>query len=66
MLDSYYSSNNINNSYVGAVPPPEILYPVVKTLFELYGPLKCSRTGRPLFDNEAWKQSKNGLSSIHE
>ena len=35
-------------------------------MFETYGPLKCARTGRPLFDNEAWKQSKNVLSSIHE
>lgn len=28
--------------------------------------MKCARTGRPLFDNEAWKQSKNVLKSIHE
>ncbi|KAG2224491.1 hypothetical protein INT45_010557, partial [Circinella minor] len=48
------------------IPPPEKLYPKVKQLFEIYGPLKCARTGRSLFDNEAWKQSKNILKSIHE
>jgi hypothetical protein len=46
------------------IPPAEELYPVVKNLFTLYGPLKCKKTGKPLFDNEAWKQSKSVLKTI--
>ena len=56
----------VRNVFLGTIPPPEKLYPKVKQLFEIYGPLKCARTGRSLFDNEAWKQSKNILKSIHE
>ncbi|KAG2216993.1 hypothetical protein INT45_003031, partial [Circinella minor] len=47
------------------VPPPEELYPLIKKLFETYGPLRCARTGRPLFDFENWRQAKNVLSTIH-
>ncbi|KAI7855375.1 hypothetical protein BDC45DRAFT_90850 [Circinella umbellata] len=47
------------------VPPPEELYPLIKKLFETYGPLRCARTERPLFDFENWRQAKNVLSTIH-
>ncbi|KAG2211306.1 hypothetical protein INT45_003588, partial [Circinella minor] len=48
------------------IPPPSILYPVVKDLFKTYGPLRCARTGRPLFDYENWQQAANVLKAIHQ
>ncbi|KAI9484349.1 hypothetical protein BDB00DRAFT_878931 [Zychaea mexicana] len=47
------------------IPPAETLYFIIKQLFESYGPIKCARAGRPLFDNEAWQQARNVLTTIH-
>ena len=57
--------HNPRTRLLGTIPPPETLF-WSKKAFEMYGPLKCARTGRALFDNEAWKQSKNVLKSIHK
>ncbi|KAF7290249.1 3'-5' exonuclease domain-containing protein [Mycena indigotica] len=46
------------------VPPPELLYPLVRELFLLYGPLKDAKTGLPLFNAAAWKIAKNILELI--
>lgn len=46
------------------VPPPEILYPVVREVFDTYGPLKDAKTGQPLFNNSNWRISRNILTLI--
>lgn len=47
-----------------SIPPPEVLYPLVETVFKTYGPLKDSRTSAPLFNVAAWKTAKNVLELI--
>ena len=46
------------------VPPPDILYPAVKEVFETYGPLLDAATGVPLFNRQAWKDAKNIMKAI--
>ena len=47
------------------MPLPKELCSLIRKLFETYGPLRCARTGRPLFDYENWRQAKNVLTAIH-
>ncbi|KAG2217078.1 hypothetical protein INT45_013105 [Circinella minor] len=46
------------------IPPGKDLYPVVKKVFDTYRYLRCAKTGRTLFDDEAWRQSENVLNTI--
>ena len=46
------------------IPPPDALALSVQLLFDEFGSLPCSRTSRPLFDDEAHRQADNVLSSI--
>jgi hypothetical protein len=46
------------------IPPPEKLLHTVKFLFDKYGPLKCSKTNLPLFDEEAKRTAEKILASI--
>ena len=43
---------------------PELLYDLVAHLFQVYGPLKDSITGQPLFNAAAWKSAKSVLKLI--
>jgi 3'-5' exonuclease len=47
------------------IPPPELLYPVVKEVYLTYGPLLDSKTQKPLFNSQAWKDAANVLKAIH-
>ena len=47
------------------VASPDILLPALKALFFSFGPLKCSKSGRTLFDKLAWKQAANVLKTVH-
>ncbi|RXW16378.1 hypothetical protein EST38_g9477 [Candolleomyces aberdarensis] len=47
------------------IPPPEILYPRVRKVFETFGSLKDATTGLPLFDTNSWKISRNILDLIY-
>ena len=46
------------------VPPPEELYPAVKEVYTVYGPLLDSATKKPLFNTHAWKDASNVLKAI--
>ncbi|KAH8553885.1 hypothetical protein BGW37DRAFT_464858 [Umbelopsis sp. PMI_123] len=46
------------------VPSPEKLLPVVKDLFDTYGPLTCAKTGRTLFDDNTVKIEERVLKAI--
>jgi hypothetical protein len=46
------------------IPPPDLLLPVVSSVFSTYGPLKDAKTGQPLFNAAAWKASKGILQLI--
>lgn len=48
------------------IPPPELLYPLVRQVFDTFGPLKDAHSGLNLFNNSAWHASKNILSLIHD
>ena len=48
------------------ISPPEELYPLVKNVFNVYGPLKDAKTGLPLFNTAAWKTAKNILVLIQK
>lgn len=46
------------------IPPPDILLPRVSEVLRTYGPLKDSKTGQPLFNDNAWEIAKNVLENI--
>ncbi|KAG6835921.1 hypothetical protein H0H93_013330 [Arthromyces matolae] len=46
------------------IPPAEQLFPLVKRVFETFGPLKDAKTGLPLFNSAAWAVAKNILLLI--
>lgn len=46
------------------IPPPELLYPLVKEVYFTYGSLLDSKTKKPLFSTQAWKDAKNVLRVI--
>ena len=46
------------------IPPPKQLYDLVANILEVYGPLKDSITGQPLFSPAAWKSTHNILRTI--
>ncbi|KAG2212592.1 hypothetical protein INT47_000568 [Mucor saturninus] len=46
------------------VPSPNVLWPVVDNLFNVYGHIECAVTGFPLFDRQGWKQAKAVLEAI--
>ncbi len=46
------------------IPPPEQLYPLVKEVFTIYGPLLDAKTQKPLFNSRAWKDASNVLKVI--
>jgi hypothetical protein len=48
------------------VPPPQVLYPVIKNLFDQYGGETCARTGLPLFDRKALAKAVNVLKAIQD
>lgn len=50
------------------VPPPDILCPVLKTLFDCWKDVPCSLNpaNGPLFSPTAWKQAQNTLKSARE
>lgn len=47
------------------VPRPDILLPVVRDIFLTYGPILCSKSKKPLFNEEAWKKAKLILEDIY-
>ena len=46
------------------IPPPELLYSLVKEVFSSYGPLLDSEKKQPLFNAQAWKDARNVLKVI--
>jgi len=46
------------------IPPPELLYPLVKEVYLTYGPLLDCKTKQPLFNSRAWKDAGNVLKAI--
>lgn len=49
-----------------AVPPPNILLPIITELFDTYGNIVCSRSKDKLFDNQAWKKAASIKASIKQ
>jgi hypothetical protein len=43
---------------------PNILVPLLKSLFPSFGPLKDSKSGKSLFDKLAWKQALSVLKTV--
>lgn len=48
------------------IPPPELLYPLVRQTFDTFGPLQDAHSGQPLFNKATWHASKNILSLIRD
>lgn len=46
------------------VSAPEVLLPLLKSLFLSYGPLKCAKSGRALFDKKSWDQAAAVLRTV--
>jgi hypothetical protein len=46
------------------VPPPDKLFDAVNEVFQLYCPQKDSKTNLPLFNTQAWNDTKNVLKAI--
>ncbi|KAG2220711.1 hypothetical protein INT45_012575, partial [Circinella minor] len=47
------------------VPPATKLGPIVQDLFNEYGNVVCLKTGRKLFDKDAWAQADRMIKSIY-
>jgi hypothetical protein len=60
----YYNANFFKACVPRVILPPTLLYWRVRAVFRLYGPEKDSKSGRPLFNDEAWKKSRNVLKEI--
>jgi hypothetical protein len=60
----YYNSRLFVNCVEREVPPPSILFWRVRAVFTLYGPMKDSKTGKPLFNDDAWVKAKGVLREI--
>ncbi|KAF8078294.1 hypothetical protein FPV67DRAFT_1402915 [Lyophyllum atratum] len=48
------------------IPPAEQLLPLVKNVFQTFGPLKDAKSGLPLFNSAAWAVAKNVLLLIQK
>ncbi|CEP08772.1 hypothetical protein, partial, partial [Parasitella parasitica] len=46
------------------IPPPDELYKSVKLLFDNYGNAICASSGKPLFNDDAWKDANAVLEEI--
>jgi hypothetical protein len=46
------------------VASPNVLIPVLKSLFLSFGTLKCDKSNRTLFDKLAWKQALSLLATV--
>lgn len=46
------------------VPPPEQLYPLVKEVYILFGPLVSAKTKKPLFNSHVLEDAGNVLKTI--
>eukprot|EP00966_Prymnesium_polylepis_P013512 311972-Prymnesium_polylepis.1 len=42
-----------------AAPPPSILYWRVRAVYKFFGPLQDPETGKPFFNDAAWKKANN-------
>ncbi|KAI7853847.1 hypothetical protein BDC45DRAFT_569823 [Circinella umbellata] len=68
---TWVSAMNTNASWTlrrikRAVPPADEFGLVVQELFDEYGSLICVKTGRTLFDKNAWKQADSMIEAIYE
>ena len=67
-----YSDMKYHNSriFIGGiefkVPPPTVLYLRVWAVFQLYGQIKDSVTGKPLFNAKAWRNANEILCEIRK
>lgn len=48
------------------IPPPEQLFLEVAEVYKTFGPLKDAKTNVPLFNDTAWKASRNALKLIEQ
>ncbi|CAO3630214.1 unnamed protein product [Mucor hiemalis] len=46
------------------ISSPHVLLPVLQSLFLSFGPLKCSKSGRVLFDKVSWSQALSVLKTV--
>ncbi|KAH8109627.1 hypothetical protein DFH11DRAFT_1474484, partial [Phellopilus nigrolimitatus] len=46
------------------IPQKDILFKLLKELFDCWGNVKCSRTGATLFTAECWKKTKGVLEEV--
>lgn len=46
------------------VSSPDVLLPLLKFLFLSYGPLKCAKSGKALFDKKSWDQAAAVLKTV--
>ena len=60
----YYNSTVFHDCVDRHAPAPKILYYRVRAVYKLFGNIKDSKTGKPLFNKEAWEKAKNVLSEI--
>ena len=58
--------NRTIDSGVIKVPPPTVLYLRVQAVFQLYGQIKDSVTGKPLFNAKAWRNANEILCEIRK
>eukprot|EP00956_Cyclotella_meneghiniana_P003609 scaffold4428_cov57-Cyclotella_meneghiniana.AAC.1 len=60
----YYNSQLFINCVEREVPPPSCLYWRVRAVFAMYGNMMDSKTGKPLFNANAWNKAKGVLREI--
>ena len=60
----YYNFAYFRERVPRIVPPPSVHYLRVRAVFELFGPLCDAETGKPLFNEAAWKKANGVLKEI--
>ena len=60
----YYSFDYFRKRVPRLILPPSKHYSRVRAVYEAYGPLRDSKTGVPLFNEQSFKRAKNVLEEI--
>ena len=60
----YYNPAYFKKAVPRRVLPPSMLYWRVRAVYATYGPVRDATTGKPLFNDAAWKKAKRVLEEI--
>jgi hypothetical protein len=60
----YFNADYFKACVPRVILPPTRLYWRLRAVFSLFGPLRDPKSGKPLFNDEAWKKARNLLKEV--